>query len=61
MLENRTCGTNRTFIGLGVYDVSEFDKLRVEGLNHIVFVDRQHFPDCKPSKNTQKIFEVECH
>ena len=61
MLENRTCKTNGTFIGLGVDDVSEFDKLRVEGLNHIAFVDRQNLTDCNPVSYAQKKFEVVDH
>ena len=60
-LENRMCRTNRALIGLGVDDVSEFEKLRVEGLNHIVFAYLQNFPNFKPVSNAKNIFEVAGH
>jgi hypothetical protein len=61
VVENRTYRTNRTFIGLGTEDKTELEKLRSEGNNHIIFVDCTNFPDIKPVKDTQKIFEVIGH
>ena len=60
MLKNTTLTSRRTFIGLGVENKDEYNKLKEDEKNlHIVFTNRTSVPDMKRVPGTQHFFQVQ--
>ena len=58
IVENSTFKTRRTFIGLVLEDKQEYEKMRNEGHQHVIFTQRDVIPDMLPLENTLKLYQV---
>ena len=62
MLKNTTLTSQRTFIGLGIENKDEYNKLKQDETNlHIVYTNQTHVPDMKRVPGTQDFFQVQGH
>ena len=59
VLENTTLRTKHTFVGLGIENKDEYDRMKNEGHKHVIFMDRENVADMKVIAGTQQLYQVQ--
>ena len=59
VLENKMLRTKFTFVGLGIENKDEYDRMKNEGHKHVIFTDRENVADMKVIAGTQKLYQVQ--
>ena len=58
VLENTTFTSHSAYTDYATEDREEYDRLRSEGHQHVVFTDRENIPDMKLTNESQKFYHI---